>query len=66
MKTKIKTLLILVLVSVQVAQAQSPWTREKGKTYLQLGFSGIFYNKLEFERKTIDLPYNVTDITSQI
>ena len=66
MKTKIKILLILILISVQVAQAQSPWTREKGKTYLQLGFSGIFYNKLEFERKTIDLPYNVTDITSQI
>ena len=66
MKTKIKTLLILVLISVQVAQAQSPWTREKGKAYLQLGFSGIFYNKLEFEGKTIDLPYDVSDITSQI
>ncbi|WP_395076405.1 hypothetical protein [Flavobacterium sp.] len=66
MKAQLKTILILALVFVQFAQAQSPWTRQKGKAYVQLGFSGIFYDKLESKGKTVDLPHDVTDITSQV
>lgn len=66
MKIKLKTTLILSFLFVQFVQAQSPWTRDKGKAYLQLGFSGIFYNKIEKNGKTVDLLYDVSDITSQI
>lgn len=45
--------------------AQSPWTKEKGKAFVQLGFSGIFYNKAEINGKTTNLNADYSDITIQ-
>jgi hypothetical protein len=46
--------------------SQSPWTKEKGKAYVQLGTSGIFYNTFADENgKKEDLPGDVSDVTIQ-
>jgi hypothetical protein len=62
---KLAKLTFLILFT-QVAQAQSPWTREKGKAYVQLGFSGLFYNQAQLDGKTVDLPGDYSDVTVQI
>lgn len=65
-----KNLTLLAITTLffvtQISNAQSPWIREKGKAYVQLGFTGLFYNKLELDGKTTDLNSDYTDITTQI
>ena len=63
---KIILIFILTLVFLQVATAQSPWTKEKGKAYIQLGFSGIFYNQAQVDGKKVNLNADYTDITLQV
>ena len=65
MKNFIKTILLTSLVST-FSFAQSPWTKDKGKVYVQLGFSGIFYNQAEINGKKVALNANYTDITLQV
>ena len=43
MKKSIKTILLASLIS-SVSFAQSPWTKDKGKAYVQVGVTGLFYN----------------------
>jgi hypothetical protein len=66
MKKIIRFSLVFVLFLSQTTFAQSPWTREKGKAYVQLGFSGIFYNQAQIDGKKVDLGYDVSDITLQV
>jgi hypothetical protein len=67
MKKLLKISIVLTLLSAQFIQAQGPWTREKGKAYMQLGFSGIFYDKYaNNDSKIVDLNANISDITTQV
>jgi Putative MetA-pathway of phenol degradation len=61
---KLNFLFLLILIS-QFSIAQSPWTKDKGKAYLQLGATSLIYNKIKFEGKQVDLNSNITDITTQ-
>ena len=61
----LKFLILLILLS-QLTIAQSPWTRDKGKAYVQLGATSLIYNKIELEGKQLDLNSNITDLTTQI
>lgn len=61
-----KYLLLLVLLSVGTAKAQSPWTKEKGKAYVQLGISGLFYNTAQIDGNRTDLAGDYSDVTTQI
>ncbi len=65
MKNITKLTFTLFLIS-QLASAQSPWTREKGKAYIQMGFSGIFFNTVadkNGDKKELNADY--ADITIQ-
>ena len=57
---------IILLLVTTVAFGQSPWTREKGKSYVQLGVTGLFYNSYQFDGNKIDLGSDFSDITTQI
>ena len=65
MKKNILTL-ILTIAFLQIATAQSPWTKEKGKAYIQLGFSGIFYNQAQIDGEKVELNADYSDITLQV
>ena len=66
MKNSILTLCAVALLT-HTAVAQSPWTREKGKAYVQLGFTGLFYNLYADENgEKVDLNADVSDITTQV
>ncbi|WPR70694.1 hypothetical protein SLW70_12215 [Flavobacterium sp. NG2] len=66
MKQQSKLVVIVILLFSQFIQAQSPWTKEKGKAYIQLGASGIFYNQAEIDGKTVDLNADYSDVTTQL
>jgi hypothetical protein len=67
MQKTIKTLFFIALFLSQSTFAQSPWTREKGKAYVQLGFSGIFFNEFAGkDGKAITLPADYSDVTLQL
>ena len=59
-----KQAILLLLTSITFAQ--SPWTREKGKTYLQLGFTSLSYNSFQLDGKKVDIAGRVSDQTFQI
>ncbi|MDQ5929752.1 MAG: hypothetical protein QG594_1533 [Bacteroidota bacterium] len=61
-----KLLTISLFFISQLSEAQSPWTREKGKAYLQLGASGLFYDVAQIDGKKVELQTNFTDVTTQI
>jgi hypothetical protein len=66
MKKTNQILFLMTLIFSQISLAQSPWTREKGKSYVQLGFSGIFFDKIANEDgKETDLGGDFSDITLQ-
>jgi hypothetical protein len=62
---KVILISIVTLVFTQLATAQSPWTREKGKSYVQLGFTGLFYDEIQFDGDKEVLPNDISDITLQ-
>ncbi|TDD95545.1 hypothetical protein [Flavobacterium cellulosilyticum] len=64
-KTTLLAIITLFFI-VKSTNAQSPWTREKGKAYVQLGLTGLFYNSIEFDGKKSNLNSDYTDITTQI
>ena len=55
---------VVILVFTNVF-AQGPWTKGKNKAYLQIGFSGIFYDKVQINKKPVDLNVNISDVTTQ-
>ena len=59
-----KQAILLLLTSLTFAQ--SPWTREKGKTYLQVGFTSLSYNSFQLNGKKVDIAGKVNDQTFQI
>lgn len=65
-----KTVLYLSVITIalftQISQAQSPWTKEKGKAYVQLGFSGLFYDLAQIDGVKTPLNADYSDLTSQI
>ena len=64
---KIIAITLLTLVFTQVVNAQSPWTRDKGKAYVQLGFTGLFYNQFADENgKKQDLNANISEASFQV
>jgi len=57
----------LLALTIQLSHAQSPWTKKKGEAYLQLGFTGLFYNLYADENgKKVDLNNDVSDVTTQV
>ncbi len=64
---KINLILVLTVFLIQLSFAQSPWTKDKGKAYVQLGVTGLFYNQFADENgKKQDLKANVSDVTFQV
>ena len=63
---KKKIIISVLLLSISISFAQSPWTREKGKTYLQLGVTGLFYDSFELNGKKITNGNDYSDITMQV
>lgn len=59
-------LIVLVNLFLTTTQAQGPWTKGKNKAYIQAGFSGIFYDKVRVNDKDIDLPVDISDVTTQL
>ncbi len=62
---KLTLLFIIGFVCTQIATAQSPWTRDKGKSYVQLGFTGLFYDEIQFDGEKTVLQTDITDVTWQ-
>jgi len=58
-------ILIILLGSISISFAQSPWTREKGKSYVQLGFTSLNYDSYQFDGNKINFPGKISDITIQ-
>lgn len=64
MRKSIAVVSLFVLL-IQTSQAQSPWTRDKGKAYIQLGFTGLFYDTVQLDGKETTLTNDVSDVTIQ-
>lgn len=63
---KIALFAIVSLLSIsQSANAQSPWTKEKGKAYVQLGMTSLVYDSFQFDGKKLENQGNYSDITIQ-
>ena len=65
MKKNLLTTLVSLFYISQCLYAQSPWTREKGATYLQLGLTTLSYSSLQFDGNKLDDRGNYTDNTIQ-
>lgn len=61
-----KQLLLLILLSAGTINAQSPWTKEKGKAYAQLGVTGLFYNTAQINDQKTNLGGDYSDVTTQL
>jgi hypothetical protein len=57
---------ILTMIFVANIFAQSPWTREKGKAFVQLGFTSLSYNTVNFDGKKLENIGDYNDFTTQI
>ncbi|MCW2118413.1 transporter [Flavobacterium sp. 7A] len=65
-KTYLSLSVLAIALFTQLSQAQSPWTKEKGKAYVQVGFSGLFYNLAQIDGVKTTLNADYSDVTSQI
>jgi Putative MetA-pathway of phenol degradation len=69
MKKTIKFSIVFLLFLCQISFAQGPWTKEKGKTYAQIGFSGVFYDQAVLEGNLVSarlIPSDIVDVTTQL
>jgi hypothetical protein len=66
MKNNIKNYFLYLFLFTSFCFAQSPWTKEKGKAYVQLGATSLSYSKQQLNGKLTDLNANISDITTQI
>ena len=55
-----------LLCFFQLANAQSPWTKEKGKAFIQLGASGLFYDLAQINGEKVELDADYSDVTTQL
>jgi hypothetical protein len=58
-------IILFVLIS-NVSFAQGPWTREKGKAYIQIGLTSLNYKKAQINGNLSDLGADYSDITTQL
>lgn len=58
--------ILLFLIISQSMFAQGPWTREKNSAYVQIGATSLQYNKQRLNGKQVDLPVDISDVTTQI
>lgn len=59
-------LFMLCLFGIQFSNAQSPWTREKAKAYVQLGLTSLSYDAIQFNGEKFENIGDYTDITLQV
>ncbi|MFC6268722.1 hypothetical protein [Frigoriflavimonas asaccharolytica] len=64
MKNKIT--LTLFLLGFIFISAQSPWTRDQGKAFVQVGVTGLFYDSFQYDGSEVNIGADVSDITTQI
>ncbi len=64
MKNSLK--LFLILSISQTTFAQSPWTKEKGRAYVQIGLTSLSYSKAQVNGKLKELGADYSDITTQL
>jgi hypothetical protein len=65
MKNKFKICLLSFLIS-PLLLAQSPWLQGKNNAFVQVGFSGIYYNEVKTSTETISGLANFRDVTIQL
>ncbi|VXA92959.1 conserved hypothetical protein [Flavobacterium sp. 9AF] len=63
---KTAILILLCVFGFHFIFAQSPWTREKGKAYLQLGITTLSYDAVQFDGNKLENIGDYSDITVQI
>lgn len=56
---------IILLLVTSISMAQSPWTKEKGKSYVQLGVTSLNYDTYQFDGNRINSDNTISDITVQ-
>ena len=56
---------LFLLLASSISIAQSPWTREKGKSYVQLGFTTLNYTSYQLDGNRIDNFGKISDVTIQ-
>lgn len=63
-----KTVILFIIwtFGFQLGNAQSPWTREKGKAYVQLGLTSLSYDAVQFNGEKIENIGDYSDVTIQI
>jgi hypothetical protein len=57
---------IIFLLVTSILFAQSPWTRKKGKSYVQLGFTSLNYESYQLDGKKVDNFDKISDVTLQV
>lgn len=65
LKKMIFTVLITVIF-VNFVSGQGPWTLPKGKAFLQIGFTGLYYDKIQFDGLEKSLSGKIIDNTIQV
>ncbi|UQD57340.1 hypothetical protein [Flavobacterium sp. K5-23] len=65
MKKIVVFAIVALVYSSQSVYSQSPWTREKGKAYIQLGMTSLNYNSFQFDGKKLENQGDYNDITVQ-
>ncbi|WP_130734076.1 hypothetical protein [Flavobacterium sp. J27] len=63
---KTAILSIVCAFGFQFTNAQSPWTREKGSAYLQLGVTSLSYDALQLDGHKVENIGDYSDVTFQI
>ena len=56
----------VLLLSISLCSAQSPWTRDKGKSYVQIGFTSLNYDAYQLDGSKIENFGKISDNTIQI
>lgn len=62
---KTAILFVFCLFGLQCINAQSPWTREKGKAYVQLGATSLTYDAVQFDGERVENQGDYSDFTIQ-
>jgi hypothetical protein len=57
---------IILLLFTGVSVAQSPWTREKGKAFVQIGLTSLYYNTVQANGQKLENLDDFSDITTQL
>jgi hypothetical protein len=65
MKKIVQSVILSLLFISQSSYSQSPWTKEKGKAYVQLGMTSLAYDSFQYDGKTVENQGDYTDITVQ-